>query len=140
MNSKSRQNSNTSNRLSVANRTELLTKTGTREGEMVLQADIGLSYTWSATQGTDNSGTIINVGAGSWIASYSGAVNCSWFGDTSLEATFKKASDVSQSVEVDVGTYSLDGNTIDFTGIKFHSFGITMVNINTSLTVLNLVP
>ncbi len=66
--SKSRQNSNTPNRLSVADRTALQAKIGTRKGELVWQADIGLGYTWTTTQGIDNGGTIINVGTGSWVA------------------------------------------------------------------------
>ncbi len=77
--SKSRQNSNTVNRLSVADRATLLTKTGTQEGELIWQADIGLGYVWTTTQGTDNGGTVINVGSGSWVASHSGAVKVAWF-------------------------------------------------------------
>lgn len=80
MASKQRQQSNIVNRLSVADRAELLTKTGTREGEVILQRDIGLLYTWTDTQGADNSGTILNVGSGSWIATYAGAVRFEWFG------------------------------------------------------------
>ena len=78
--SKSRQNSNVANRLSVADRTELLTKVGSREGEVILQRDIGLLYAWTDTQGVDNGGTILNVATGSWLAQYSGALDARWFG------------------------------------------------------------
>ncbi|MEA2036834.1 MAG: glycosyl hydrolase family 28-related protein [Nanoarchaeota archaeon] len=64
----------------VADRIALLARTGIVEGEAVWQTDIGLMYTWTNTQGVDNGGTIINVGTGSWVASYSGAVNVKWFG------------------------------------------------------------
>jgi len=68
--SKSRQNSNTPNRLSVADRTALLAKVGTREGEMVLQADIGLTYTWTDTQGypsTERGGIITYLGLAKYV-------------------------------------------------------------------------
>lgn len=80
MGSKTRGNSQLPNRLSIPDRATLLTTVGTREGELVLQNDIGLLYTWTETQGVDNGGTIINVGTGSWLAKYSGAVNVKWFG------------------------------------------------------------
>ena len=142
MASKSRQNTNVVNRLSVTDRATLKTKSGTRVGELAEQADIGLMYVWSEDILTDNKGTIIadNLLKGYWVAQYSGAVNVKWFGDTSLEQTFKDASDVQQSVEVDTGTYTLDANTIVFTGIKFHSLGEVTINTNLTLTVLNLNP
>ena len=80
MGSKQRGNSNITNRLSIADRTALLSTVGTREGEVILQNDIGLLYTWTETQGIDNGGTVINSGTGSWIAKYSGALNVKWFG------------------------------------------------------------
>lgn len=91
---------------------------------------------------TSDNGTIFGstVIDSYWVRQYSGPINVKWFGDTSLEQTFKDASDVSQSVEVDVGTYTLDLDTIVFTGIKFHSFGVVTINTNTTLTVVNLVP
>lgn len=65
---KSRQNSNVPNRLSITDRTELRTKIGTREGEVILQRDIGQLYTWTTTQGTDDDRLVINVSTGSWEA------------------------------------------------------------------------
>ncbi len=108
--SKSRQNSNTPNRLTVANRAELSKKVGTRNGEILWQSDIGLGYTWTTTQGIDNGGTIINVGTGSWIASYKGAVNLSWFTDNYDDATtaISNAMSASKSVIID-GHFYIDG-------------------------------
>ncbi len=57
--SKARQNANIPNRLSVTDRTEPLTKTGTIEGEVILQRDIELLYTWNDTQGADLSYEIL---------------------------------------------------------------------------------
>ena len=142
MSTKSRQNSNIPNRLSVADRAVLRTKSGTRIGELAEQADIGLMYVWSEEALVHNGGTIVadNNVKGFWVAQYSGPVNVKWFGDTTLEQTFKDASDVKQSVEVDIGTYTLDADTIDFSGIKFHSLGVVTINTNTTLTVTNLNP
>jgi len=128
--SKSRQIANVPNRLSVADRTELLTKTGTREGEVILQRDIGLLYAWTDTQGTDNSGTILNVSTGSWLAQYSGAVNVKWFGavgdgvadDTNAFVISIDSingdinSGTGGSLFIPSGEYSL--NSLSFTNIK----------------------
>jgi len=104
---------------------------------IVQDNDRGGVFTYDASQIlVNNKGTIFD----GWVRQYIGPINVKWFGDTSLEQTFKDASDVSQSVEVDVGTYTLDGDTIVFTGIKFHSFGVVTINTNTTITITNLVP
>lgn len=114
-----------------------LVATGVEVDEVcvVTEEGRGGTFIYKGT-GTNNNGTIFN----GWHRQYEGAVNVKWFGDTSLEQTFKDASDVLQSVEVDVGTYTLDADTIVFTGIKFHSLGVVTINTNTTLTVTNLVP
>lgn len=63
---KNRLISNVPNRLSVLNRTALRLKRGTKNGEVIIQEDIGAIYTWSTEQGIDDNGTTINVGTGSW--------------------------------------------------------------------------
>ena len=99
----------------VADRLELLTKIGTREGEVVLQRDLGLLYAWTNTQGIDNGGTILNVESGSWLAQYSGPINVKWFGalgdNTGAIATtlaFKNAIALNESVYIPKGTYNLN--------------------------------
>lgn len=74
--SKSRQNSNIPNRQSVADRATLKTKTGTTDGEVLLQDDISLLYTWNSTRAVadDNEGTVIaptGATVGCWEAKYS---------------------------------------------------------------------
>ena len=69
-----------------------MTTVGTREGEAILQRDIGLTYTWTNTQGVDNGGTILNVGTGSWLASFDGAIKVTWFGAKGDGATDDTAS------------------------------------------------
>ena len=90
----------------------------------------------SSKSGINDKGTNFS----GWIRQYDGPVNVKWFGDTSKEQTFWDAAIVKQSVLVDPGTYDLDGNTLDFTGKKFHSFGAVTINTNTTLSVTNLVP
>lgn len=115
---------------------ELTSAVGT-DGDLAIVADLdrGGNFKYDSTA-IDNQGTVF----GHWVRQYSGAVNVKWFGDKLLESTFKKASDFSQSVEVDVGTYTLDGNTISFVGKKFHSYGAVTINTNTTIIVTNLVP
>ena len=141
MSTKARQNSNVANRLSVPDRATLKSKKGTRVGEVVLQEDIGLFYTWSEDALLDNGGTIIEDDNqnGFWVARYNGAVNVKWFGDTSLEQTWKDASNVMQSVEVDRGNYTFTTTALDFTGIKFHSYSNVTTN-GTNLIVTNIAP
>jgi len=79
MNSKSRQLSNTPNRLSVSNRAELRKKIGTREGEMVYQTDINTTYSWFNSGVIDNNGTQIGTGAG-WVHKPSARVSVKVFG------------------------------------------------------------
>lgn len=140
MGSKTRGNSNIPNRLSVADRTALLAVTGTREGEVVLQNDIGLLYTWTETQGVDNGGTIINVGTGSWIAKYDGAVHAKWFGvigdgtnkdiemQNALDAITQNVLYTSEVLVLSAGEYSFSSNFIIPPYISIKSAGIVRLN------------
>ncbi|MEA2037122.1 MAG: glycosyl hydrolase family 28-related protein, partial [Nanoarchaeota archaeon] len=115
----------------VADRIALLARTGIVDGEAVWQIDIGLMYTWTNTQGVDNGGTIINVGAGSWVASYSGTMNAKWFGvigdgiadDTvALQAAIDAAAN--RVLYIPKGTYYITASLVipDFTTIKGDSY------------------
>ncbi len=103
---------------------------------VVVQEDgRGGTFNYNGALSTINDGGTIFDG---WVREYDGAINVKWFGDTALEQTFKDASDVLQSVEVNVGTYDLNADSIDFAGIKFHSFGLVTINTNTTLIVTDL--
>ena len=59
----------------VKDRTELLSRVGKFEGETVEQIDIGLTYTWTNSQGVDDGHQHLNVGTGSWVAEAVGKVS-----------------------------------------------------------------
>jgi len=64
----------------VPDRIALKAYAGVFDGQRVVQADINLGYVWDSTDGSDNGGTIIGVGGGSWKAEiFAPVFPLSWF-------------------------------------------------------------
>lgn len=113
-NSKSRQTSNIVNRLSVTDRTALLSKIGTRVGETILQENISLVYTWKDDQlVADNGGTELYVGTGRWSAGHYDDVDVAWFDIdvADISIAINKASQVGRCY-LENGTYSSLGQIV----------------------------
>lgn len=81
----------------------------------------GGDFYWDASGGSDNGGTVIAVGSGSWKRLLSDPLNVRWFGakgdgtdDTSyFLSAFQLARTLKTSIFVPVGKFNISNNTID---------------------------